>query len=316
MSRRLARLVAVAALAAATTPLAGWGSPASAAVCAEAGGVSVVVDFRELGGGLQATCDASGGDRSAADLFTGNGFPLTYVQRQPGFVCRVSGLPAEDPCVNTPPATAYWGLYWSNGTTGSWSYSSVAAGSLTIPAGGSVAFAWQGQSQGPPGVAPPSLGGSSPTPTPSPTPTKSPSPTKSPTKAPTKTPTTAPTETPPTETPPTTPSPTVTATPTPGSASPRSTSTPAPPSPSATRSAKAPRPSSPATDEQSPSASPDATTTPPSASPSVTTEATEPASSAEDGSVPLSLVIAVLGLLGALVAGASVLRRRRGTGGG
>jgi hypothetical protein len=32
--------------------------------------------------------------------------------------------------------------------------------------------------------------------------------------------------------------------------------------------------------------------------------------------VPLSLVIAVLGLLGALVAGASVLRQRRGTGHG
>ena len=83
---------------------------AVAAPCSEAGGVSVVVDYRELGGGVQSLCDSVGGGRSAATLLTDNGFPLVYVQRQPGFVCRVSGVPAGDPCVSTPPADAYWGL--------------------------------------------------------------------------------------------------------------------------------------------------------------------------------------------------------------
>ena len=65
------------------------------------------------------------------------------------------------PCVSTPPANAYWGLYWSNGTSGSWSYSSLGVGSLTVPAGGSVAFAWQGGPRVRP-ASPPPLPGRSP----------------------------------------------------------------------------------------------------------------------------------------------------------
>lgn len=134
-------------------PVAG---PADAAVCSSDTGVTVVVDFHELGGGVQTVCDPGGGGKTAADLFPANGFPLDYVQRQPGFVCRVSGKPADDPCVNTPPADAYWGLFWSNGTNGQWSYASSGAGSLSIPDGGSVAFSWQGSTnRAYPGVAPP-----------------------------------------------------------------------------------------------------------------------------------------------------------------
>ena len=44
--------------------------------------------------------------KSAAAQLTDVGHTLTYVQRQPGFVCRVDGAPASDPCVNTPPADA------------------------------------------------------------------------------------------------------------------------------------------------------------------------------------------------------------------
>ena len=168
-------LVTAAVLAAVTgLTVVGLGTaPAAAALCADAGGVSVVVDFREVGGGIATGCDADGGGKSAATLFADAGFALEYVQRQPGFVCRVNGAPAAASCVSTPPANAYWGLYWSNGTSGSWSYSSLGVGSLTVPAGGSVAFAWQGQAQGPPGVAAPSHAGS---PTPSPSPTASPTP--------------------------------------------------------------------------------------------------------------------------------------------
>ena len=54
-------------------------------------------------------CDAGGAGKTAAAQFAAAGFALTRVQRQPGFVCRVEGKPAEDPCVNTPPTDAYWG---------------------------------------------------------------------------------------------------------------------------------------------------------------------------------------------------------------
>ena len=98
------------------------------------------------------------------------GYTFTYVQRQPGFVCRINGQPASDPCVNTPPVDAYWGLWWSDGTSGTWTYSSVAAGSLTIPDGGYVAFAWQSGARSAPG-APATAHASSPTSAPTSTPT-------------------------------------------------------------------------------------------------------------------------------------------------
>ena len=137
----LAARVAVATLVA-TAACAVPGAPASAAGCPSASGVTLVVDFNELGPPNEQRCVASGGGSTAAELLEGNGFPLTYVQRQPGFVCRVSGLPRQDPCVNTPPADAYWSLWWSDGSSRTWSYATTSAGSLEIPDGGYVALAW------------------------------------------------------------------------------------------------------------------------------------------------------------------------------
>ena len=146
----LALLVAGAGLVTGTAPVAG------AATCTSAGGVSVVVDYRELGGSTVTACAADGGGKSAAAIFASVGVSLTYATRQPGFVCRVNGVPTSDPCVNTSPPNAYWGLWWSDGKSGKWTYSTAGVGSLTIPAGGSVALAWddvEGQSL--PGVTPP-----------------------------------------------------------------------------------------------------------------------------------------------------------------
>jgi hypothetical protein len=129
--------------------------PAQAATCGSASGVSVVVDFHQLGGGVQTFCDAGGAGKYADKQFVDAGHSLTYVQRQPGFVCRVDGTPASDPCVNTPPADAYWSLWWSDGKSGTWTYSSTGVASLKVPAGGYVALSWQqGSAKAAPGVAP------------------------------------------------------------------------------------------------------------------------------------------------------------------
>lgn len=180
--RSLTRYAAAALLAAAAyagVPAA----PASAAPCGTAEGVTVVVDFHELGGGVQSGCVRDGGDRFATDLFPAAGFPLAYVQRQPDFVCRVRGLPTpeQDPCVSTPAATAYWSLWWSDGSAGDWRYSTSNAGGLRVPDGGAVAFSWNtGSRPVPPGLAP--VVHAAPEPTPSKAPTKTPS--KAPSKAP------------------------------------------------------------------------------------------------------------------------------------
>ena len=101
MSARGGRAVPllVAAFAAATTSALLPATPAAAAGCATADGVTVVVDFHELGGGVQTACVTDGGGDRASDLFPAAGFALDYVQRQPGFVCRVAGKPADNPCV-------------------------------------------------------------------------------------------------------------------------------------------------------------------------------------------------------------------------
>ncbi|HTW14556.1 MAG TPA: hypothetical protein VMF51_05455 [Nocardioides sp.] len=299
------RLTAAVVLAAAVGPgltLTAGSAPAAAATCSTASGVSVLVDFKELGGGIQGTCVANGGGQRASSLFPTAGFPLTYVQNEPGFVCRVSAKPAQDPCVDTPPTDAYWGLWWSDGKNGVWNYANYGASALKVPAGSSVAFAWKqgGGSASAPGVAPPAP--AAPTKAPTTAPTKKPSkqpgkPSKQPSKAATTSPTRAP-------------APQVSA---PGSAA-ASSGTPsaslaATPSPSETPTATATGSASVA-----PEAAPAVPTETPSAS---ATEISEPEvvpaaeQTTEDGGVPTWLVVVMLvALLGAT--GAVAVHRRRG----
>ena len=57
--------------------------------------------------------------------------------------------------MNASPTNAYWGLYWSNGKSGKWTYSSSGVGGTSVPNGGFLAFSWQnGGSADPPGAAP------------------------------------------------------------------------------------------------------------------------------------------------------------------
>lgn len=305
-TRRTAGFV-VAAVAAATTWLIAPSAPAGAATCSTASGVSVVVDHHDLGGGVQSVCDAGGAGKYADRQFTESGFALTYVQRQPGFVCRVDGAPSNDPCVNTPPSDAYWGLWWSDGKSGKWTYSSTGVGSLEVPAGGYVALSWNGSSSSdPPSVAPkahasPPAASSSPTPTatPTPQPTHTPPPPQSTPHPPGPTPdaasdpaATAPTSTPATATPPT------------------AIDTSSSSTPSASRSAKPHRSRTKqhhtATASSSPSA--DATTT--SATHPTSSQADPPATSGSG--LPGWVAPVVAGLLLAAAGAAAVARRRTG----
>lgn len=141
-------------------------APADAAVCSTASGVTVVVDFRQLGGGVPTFCDAGGAGENAEQQFVDAGFSLTLVDGE-DFVCRIDDKPVTD-CSRTPPANAYWSLWWSDGKSGEWKYSSIAGKALKVPDGGYVAFSWQGGTkQAKPRVTP--VSHSTPTPSPSPT---------------------------------------------------------------------------------------------------------------------------------------------------
>jgi hypothetical protein len=189
---RLVVRLAAAALAVAAAGLV-VPSPAQASTCSTASGVSVVVDFHQLGGGVNSSCDAGGAGKYAAQQFADVGHVLTYVDNEP-FVCQVDGAP-DRTCPRTPPADAYWSLWWSDGKSGTWSYASVGVTALKVPNGGYVALSWQGQSsQAKPRVAPSARNGGSPSPSPSHHPSSAPAsggPGQAPSSAPA--PTTAPT---------------------------------------------------------------------------------------------------------------------------
>ncbi|HEX3931928.1 MAG TPA: hypothetical protein VHW64_14585 [Nocardioides sp.] len=162
------------------------GRPAEAAGCGSGGGVRVVVDFHQLSSkGPSTACDAGGGGDAASAIFAAAGHRLTFVVDEP-FVCEVDGAPSTS-CARTPPSDAYWSLWWSDGTSGTWKYAAVGVASLHVPDGGYVALSWQkGNAQVPPRVAPTSHNPGSPTSSPTTQPTSHPSshPTRSPSSGP------------------------------------------------------------------------------------------------------------------------------------
>ncbi|WP_027659852.1 hypothetical protein [Salinispora fenicalii] len=139
MSRRTLRGSAAVALVAAGSVI-GPGSPAAAAgsagYCPDASGVTVVVDFNELGGGTVVRC-APGSQATGLAALKSAGFQITGTLRWgEGFICRIEGKPSADAekCVDTPPASAYWS-YWHAPNGGSWTYSDKGVLNRTPPAG-------------------------------------------------------------------------------------------------------------------------------------------------------------------------------------
>lgn len=126
MSRLRAGVLAVFAAAGILTAapahaITGSGTPG---FCPDAGGVTVVVDFQELGGSTIVRC-APGEQASGLTALKNAGFQITGTQRWgEAFICRIEGKPGagDESCINTPPASAYWS-YWHSPNNGSWTYS-------------------------------------------------------------------------------------------------------------------------------------------------------------------------------------------------
>ena len=147
LSRRTICAAAVVGLAA----VAVVGAPATAARAAgcTSPSVAVVVDFTHFGGGIQRGCVSPGGTGLQVLAAV---FAVTQTQRQPGFVCRISGLPTktEDACVNTPPSNAYWAYFHGRAGSG-WVYSAAGAANYIPPPGTVEGWAFGGGA--PPGVS-------------------------------------------------------------------------------------------------------------------------------------------------------------------
>ncbi len=128
-----------------------------------------MIDFRELGGGVHVEC-AGASPSNGLDALAQAGISYQTAIRMPGFLCRIAGKPASDPCVTTSPANAYW-TYWIAPRGGSWCYSTLGAGNRTPPPGTveGWSFAQNKASSAlpPPGIAPPrAIPGTTPAPLP------------------------------------------------------------------------------------------------------------------------------------------------------
>lgn len=149
----LRQLVAVLGLTVAMLPpvLLANAPAAHAAVCPPGSGVSVIVDFGQLGS-VNSGC-AAGSPSTGLKALSGAGFGYKLVSDQPGMVCRINNLP--NPCVEPPPVDKYWS-YWIAERGGSWTYSTKGAGNRTPPVGS--VDGWAFGAGKPPAQAPPAKG--------------------------------------------------------------------------------------------------------------------------------------------------------------
>ncbi|GAA3868004.1 hypothetical protein GCM10022243_37100 [Saccharothrix violaceirubra] len=104
--------------------------------CPTGDGVTVVVDFQQLGGTTLVRCFPSTAPGTGLDALKGAGFQIAGVQRWgEAFVCRVENRPSaveevpiagdehyKEACLDTPPAAGYWS-YWHAGNNCPWTYS-------------------------------------------------------------------------------------------------------------------------------------------------------------------------------------------------
>lgn len=166
---RVAATVALLAFALAAGEAAGSG-PAGGATARGRGTchrteVLVAVDYSHFGGPIALGC-APGRLPDALVAMHRAGFLTAGDEADgAGFVCRIGiagrgvrserPTPAVDPCVDTPPATAYWAFWVASAGRNSWSYGAVGAAAYR-PAAGSVE-GWSFGSGLPPAVTPSQL---------------------------------------------------------------------------------------------------------------------------------------------------------------
>ena len=123
--------------------------------CATQDGVTVVVDFASLGGGVQVRC-AVGAQSSGLNALRNAGFTVAGTARYGTFVCRINGVPGADreKCLDTPPANAYWS-YFNATRGGAWKYASLGAASSRTGPGSVEGWRFSTGESGGPSIAPP-----------------------------------------------------------------------------------------------------------------------------------------------------------------
>jgi hypothetical protein len=121
--RRLRVAGAIAAVLVAV-PFASRGEDANQA-CNDGQGVTLVVDFGSLGGGVNVRCGPQP-ISNGYDVFRNANVSYETVAGK-DFICRIAAQPANANCSNYPPGNYYWS-YWYATPGQDWHYSSKGAG--------------------------------------------------------------------------------------------------------------------------------------------------------------------------------------------
>ncbi|WNI18835.1 hypothetical protein [Actinacidiphila sp. ITFR-21] len=121
-------------------------APQPMSACTTTSGVVLAVDFSHWGGPLLRSCGTT--PTTGYTLLNQGGWTTTGTQHDgPAFICRIGyagyqggrQYPAakDEPCVVTPPTTAYWSYWHADAGKNTWSYSQLGAMSYR-PRPGSV----------------------------------------------------------------------------------------------------------------------------------------------------------------------------------
>ncbi|WP_018548569.1 hypothetical protein [Streptomyces sp. LaPpAH-108] len=135
----------MAALLTVTAPPAG-ADPQAMGRCTTTSGVVLAVDFSHWGGPILRSCGTT--PTTGYELLNQGGWRTAGTGHDgPAFICRIgySGYqsgrqyptPADDDCVLTPPASAYWSYWHADPGADDWTYSQLGA-MLYRPKPGSV----------------------------------------------------------------------------------------------------------------------------------------------------------------------------------
>jgi hypothetical protein len=119
--------------------------------CTTTTGVIVAVDFDPWNGTIERGCDAT--LTNGLDALHAAGFTTAGDDHDgPAFVCRIDGdpTPSQDPCVNTPPATAYWSYWIANAGQDSWTVAGQGAATLDPRPGSTEGWYYGGEVSQPP----------------------------------------------------------------------------------------------------------------------------------------------------------------------
>ncbi|WP_333761275.1 hypothetical protein [Streptomyces sp. IBSBF 2390] len=141
----------LAALGVTTAAVAATGTPAAAdpqpmGRCTTTSGAVLAVDLSHFGGPIMRSCGTT--PTTGYELLNQGGWRTTGTGHDgPAFICRIgySGYkggkqyptPAQDDCVLTPPASAYWSYWHADPGARDWTYSQLGA-MLYKPKPGSV----------------------------------------------------------------------------------------------------------------------------------------------------------------------------------